>query len=213
MDTSLPLDGRASAPQALAIARRRISVREEGREHIRLAKLLAYYIDPENSFWTSLENRPMSLLSGLIQKKRGCRSGLPDVAVFQRRGGRIHLVFIELKSRRGEVSPVQKQVCEELRRIGARWWCVRSARAGVEALRLSGVGFRRKWEPPRLQYWEGPFSNPMRRLPVPPEVIEERRIAARLQRQRYQARVAAARSREADGAAAVHAAPSDEAGP
>jgi hypothetical protein len=39
------------------------------------------------------------------------------------------------------------------------------ARAALMALRLSGVPFKRRWEPPRLQPWEGPFSDLSRRLP------------------------------------------------
>jgi hypothetical protein len=33
------------------------------------------------------------------------------------------------------------------------------------ALHLSGVVFRRKWKPPQLKPWEGPFANPNQRLP------------------------------------------------
>jgi hypothetical protein len=28
------------------------------------------------------------------------------------------------------------------------------------ALHLSGVVFRRKWKPPQLKLWEGPFADP-----------------------------------------------------
>ena len=38
------------------------------------------------------------------------------------------------------------------------------------ALHLSGVVFRRKWKPPRLKPWEGPFADPTRRLPQAPDV-------------------------------------------
>ena len=41
----------------------------------------------------------------------------------------------------------------------------RSARAALMALHLSGVGFRRRWKPTRLELWEGPFADPNQRLP------------------------------------------------
>jgi hypothetical protein len=50
--------------------------------------------------------------------------------------------------------PPQKQVCLEMLPAGAVWWMARSARAAMMALSLSGVLFRRKWEPPQLRPWE-----------------------------------------------------------
>jgi hypothetical protein len=186
-------------PQSLAVVRRRATVREEGKEHRRLAKLLAYYIDRNNTFWTSIENRPLSLISAVVQKKRGVRAGMPDVAVFHRRGGRIKIVFIELKSRRGVMTDNQKQVRTELLRIGARWWLARTARAGVEALHRSGVVFRHDWTPPRLEPWEGPSADPVK-LPWAPSVLEQWKQEKREQRRRYQARIAAERAAAAASA-------------
>src|SRR5215468_6337491 len=38
----------------------------------------------------SLENKPLSQMSGVFQKRRGVRSGLPDVVViFQQKSGRV----------------------------------------------------------------------------------------------------------------------------
>jgi hypothetical protein len=187
------LNGRPHVPQSLAVARRRTAVREEGKQHRMLAKLLNYYIDPNNTFWTSIENRPLSLISGVVQKKRGVRSGMPDVAVYHRRGGRIKIVFIELKSRVGVLSDSQKQVREELLRIGARWWLVRSALAGVEALYRSGVVFRRDWPPVRLAPWEGPAADP-KELPWAPSVLAQWRREKRRSRLRCKARLAAQRA-------------------
>jgi hypothetical protein len=65
------------------------------------------------------------------------------------------------------------------------------------ALRLSGVIFKRRWEPPRLQPWEGPFSNLSRRLPQEPGVAAERREEKR----RYQLRRAMRASKAAKLAA------------
>ena len=48
------------------------------------------------------------------------------------------VIFIELKSRRGRVSPVQKQVRAEMLPTGAVWWMARSARAAMTAVHLSG---------------------------------------------------------------------------
>jgi hypothetical protein len=94
------------APESLAVRRRRESRREEWTEHIKLAELLEKYVDPSCTFWTSLENKPLTVISGIFQKRRGVRSGLPDVLViFSRKP-----IFLELKSRRGLASKVQKQV-------------------------------------------------------------------------------------------------------
>jgi|SRR5215475_11875669 len=98
------------APESLAVRRRRESRREEWTEHIKLAGLLDKYLDPSCTFWTSLENKPLSMLSGLFQKKRGVRSGLPDVFVIFK--GKP--IFLELKSRRGVASKVQKQIRTEM---------------------------------------------------------------------------------------------------
>jgi hypothetical protein len=79
-----------------------------------------------------------SLLNGLLQKKRGVRSGLPDVMVIACH----HLVvFVELKSVSGIASKAQKQVRRELLSVGCRWWMARSARAALMALHRAGVPF------------------------------------------------------------------------
>jgi hypothetical protein len=193
------LDAGPQAPQSRAAIRRRESVREEGREHRRLAKLLAYYIDQSNTFWTSIENRPLSLLSGLIQKQRGVRAGMPDIAVFHRRGDRTKIVFIELKSKRGTVSDAQKQVRVELLRVGCKYWLARSARGALAALVRSGVRFRHPWQPPQLAQWEGPFPDPTKKMPWAPSVLAQWKQEKREQRQRYLARMTA---RQNEGAAA-----------
>jgi hypothetical protein len=142
--------------------------------------MLAKYLDPACTFWTSLENKPLSRLGGLFQKRRGVRSGLPDVLVIFRQ----RPIFVELKSRAGVATKSQKQVRVELLPAGATWWMARSARAAMMALHLSGVVFRRRWKPPQLRPWEGPFADPTRRLPQAPDVAARRRAA----RQRWRVR-------------------------
>src|SRR5262249_8303348 len=110
---------------SFAVQRRRESRREEWSEQTRLAALLAKYLDPESTFWTSLENKPISRVSGMFQKRRGVRSGLPDVLVISR--GKP--IFVELKSRGGVASKTQKQIRLEMLPVGATWWMARSARA------------------------------------------------------------------------------------
>jgi hypothetical protein len=39
---------------------------------------------------------------------------------------------------------------------GVRWWMCRSARSALTALYRSGVPFRRPWNQPPLEKWEGP---------------------------------------------------------
>ena len=169
-------EGAADAAQR----RRRKYRRQEWTEQVKLAQLLAKYLDPATTFWTSLENKPSSRLNGVLQKKRGMRSGLPDtMVVFRQRP-----VFVEVKSRAGIASKAQKQVREELVAAGATWWLVRSARAALMALRLAGVEFRRPWKPPELRAWEGPFDDPNKRLPQAPEVAAHRREITRRWRER-----------------------------
>ena len=177
-------------PGEFARRQRRKHRRQEWAEQTRLAQLLMKYLDPATTFWTALENKPRSLLSGLLQKKRGVRSGLPDMMIIFRQ----QPVFIEVKSISGRATRAQKQVREELLAVGCRWWMVRSARAALVALRLSGVEFRRSWKPPELRLWEGPFDGAEKRLPQHPAVAERQRLACRLWRERKRARELAAQA-------------------
>ena len=187
-----------SASETFAVQRRRASRRDEWREQMKLCVMLDKYL-PEGAFWTSLENKPISRISGIFQKKRGVRSGIPDVFVLN--CGRP--VFVEIKSRAGVATKAQKQMRVELLSAGATWWMARSARAAVMALHLSGVVFRRQWKPPRLRPWEGPFADPTQRLPQAPDVAAQRRAARRRwrvrQRVREAAKLAAARDDVAGG--------------
>jgi hypothetical protein len=158
----------SGADGSLAAQRRREGRREEWTQQTKLARMLTSYLDRRCTFWTSLENKPLSLASGIFQQKRGVKSGLPDVVVVQQQPGRLLIVFVELKSRSGVGSKVQKQVRAELLQAGAVWWMARSARAAMTALHRSGVVFRRPWEPPQLEAWEGPFADLNQRLPQEP---------------------------------------------
>jgi hypothetical protein len=165
---------------------------EEWTEQTKLARMLASYLDRGRTCWTALENKPFSLLSGIFQQRRGVKSGVPDVEVIQRQPGRLLVVFVELKSRAGVASKTQKQFRLEVLAAGAEWWMARSARAAMTALYRSGVAFRRPWEPPPLEPWEGPFADPHQRLPQAPEVKAERAAAYK----RYRERQKAARTTE-----------------
>jgi hypothetical protein len=178
----------SAAISTFAARRRRESCREEWNEHIKLAGLLAKYLDPLCTFWTSLENKPLSAVSGMFQRRRGVRGGLPDVLVVYRRDTGIVVIFVELKSRRGLASKAQKQLRLEILPVGARWWMARSARAAMMALHLSGVVFRRKWKPPQLKPWEGPFVDPTQRLPQHPIVAAQKREEKRRYRLRKELR-------------------------
>lgn len=178
--------------------KRRRHRRQEWAEHVKLVGLRKRYLDAATVFWTSLENRPSSLLNGLLQKKRGVRSGLPDVMVIACH----HLVvFVELKSVSGIASKAQKKIRRELLSVGCRWWMARSARAALTALYRAGVPFRRPWRPPVLQPWEGPFTGDEARLPQHPRVSTERREYNRRWRERArQARISAAATERDDDA-------------
>ena len=77
------IDGmpQSAAAGSLAVQRRRESRREEWREQTKLSEMLDKYLDPAGTFWTSLENKPISRISGIFQKRRGVRSGIPDIFV------------------------------------------------------------------------------------------------------------------------------------
>jgi hypothetical protein len=81
---------------------------------------------------------------------------------------------------------------------GAMWWLVRSTRAALMALRLSGVEFRRPWMSPELRPWEGPFDDPTKRLPQAPDVAAHRREITRRWRARQRARALEAAVRPRD---------------
>jgi hypothetical protein len=94
-------------------------------------------------------------------------------------------------------SKTQKQFRLEVQAAGAEWRMARSARAAMMALHLSGVVFRRPWEPPRLEPWEGPFADATQRLLQAPEVAAQRRAALRAYRERAAARAQGATARDA----------------
>jgi len=190
------MTGSAEAKSYAAKQRRKYR-HAEWSEQMRLTQLLAQYL-PDNVFWSALENAPRSALAGYLAKKRGVKPGLADIMVVH--GGRV--VFVEMKSPAGVPSRSQRQVCKEVRAAGADWYCVRSATAALVALRLSNVPFRREWKPPELQAWQGPFTDPDKRLPQAPEVAAQRREAQRAWRERRKrAREAAKLAAERDNAA------------
>jgi hypothetical protein len=174
--------------------RRREASREEWQEQTRLAEFLNELIDPTTTFWTSLENKPLSMMSGIFQKQRGVRSGIPDVLVFFRdASGSVHIVFVELKSRSGTPSTAQRETRLAMLPAGAVWYMARSAVAALQALHLAGVVFRRPWRQPRLKPWEGPFADP-HRLPMAPDIAERHRAANQRSRLRQRARREAERA-------------------
>jgi hypothetical protein len=183
----------AAKVESFAVQRRREGRREEARTQTELTALLAEHLDPACTFWTSLENKPRSPVSAIFQRARGVKSGLADVVIIQQQPERLLIVFLELKAPRGVASKAQKQVRAEILPAGAKWWLVRSARAAMMALHLSGVVFRHQWTPPELEPWEGPFADPHQRLPQEPTVAAKRRATMRAWRERQKAaRIAAA---------------------
>lgn len=181
---------------------RRRHRREEWRIHTSLATKLHALIDPKEVFWTSLENKPTSWLNGLLQKKRGVRSGLPDMMFIPRAASRP--TFLELKSKAGHASKAQKEIRAELVAVGCDWWMARSVAAALEALRRAGVPFKLPCsEAVHLHDWEGPFPDPALRLPQHPEVREKRRQSDR----RYHDRLRRERPPPPPRAPVVRAAP------
>ena len=84
----------AAKNDSFAARQRRASRREELTEQRKFTALLAEHLDPACTFWTSLENKPRSPVSGVFQKLRGVKSGLPDVLIFQRKSWGVLIVFV-----------------------------------------------------------------------------------------------------------------------
>jgi hypothetical protein len=78
---------------------------------------------------------------------------------------------------------------------------VRTCRAALMALHLSGVPLRPPWTPQPLEPWEGPFADPNKRLPQAPEVKAERSAAHKRWRERQRARKAGLLAAETEDAA------------
>ena len=192
------------ATASLAVQRRRESRQDEGRIQERLTHLLNRYLDPATSFWCSLENKPLSMLSALYGRRRGILAGMPDLLVIQARGdGLVRVACCELKSPAGIASKSQQKIRDRMMPIGIAWWLARSPRAALAALRRSGIAFRREWKEPQLAKWEGPFENPHARLPQHPRVAAERAAARKRWRLRQanRARETAKLAAERDDAA------------
>lgn len=176
--------------------RRRQSQQHEAREQIRLMTMLGNLLDPDCTFCTAIENRPRSAMAGMFQKKRGVRSGLPDIHVLYCGQS----VYLEVKSPIGMLSKVQREMRLKLLAGGAKWFLVRSARAGAVALHRAGVplwergkdGQRRPWRPPPLLDWEQPVQDPSVRHPAHPALRLLRREAKRKHRWRERQRAWAA---------------------
>jgi hypothetical protein len=152
------------------------------------------HIDRGSVFWTSIENRPRSMVTGLFQRLRGVRSGLPDLMVIVRG---LPPIFGELKSPRGVASRVQKKIAAELAAAGCSWFLARSSRAALVALYRAGVPFKGRWQPPRrLEPWEGPFDAASRRLAQHPQVAAARRAAQQRYRERKREREGAQQAAE-----------------
>lgn len=177
-----------TAPESLAVLRRRQGRREEWVLQTKLAELLTQYLDPRSTFWSGVENAPRGAKAGHFQRRRGVRPGLPDLLVLH--DGR--LLGLELKSKRGVPSAAQRAVALEIKSAGGRWYLARSVKAALTALTLEGVVFRRRWRAAaQLAPWEGPFPDAAQRMPQHPRVAAERRAAQRRWRARQAARRAA----------------------
>jgi pantothenate kinase len=136
--------------------------------------------------WQSYGLTPPEI-AGIRRKLHGCRAGSPDFWI-------IHAgatIGIELKSRVGRVSPVQKKIRREMVAAGGSWFMCRSVRAALAVLHQQGVPLRdrqgRLWRPPDLPAWEEPVSDPEQRLVWHPAVKRRWREDRRRQRARQRA--------------------------
>ena len=75
---------------------------------------------------------------GAILHSTGTKEGTPDMCVVD--AGRV--LFLELKSPKGRVSPAQEACHRALRRAGAPVYIIRSLDEAIAALRQAGVPLR-----------------------------------------------------------------------
>jgi len=150
-----------------------------------LAAQLEELLDPDCTFFTSVENQPWSQLAGIMRKRRGVKPGICDVLIWHR--GRS--IGIELKSLFGRVSAAQRQVRAAMLRAGMQWWCCRTATAALTVLYRAGVPLS-GWKPPPLEAWEDPVSDPDQVIWAPQVLAQWREDRARW-RERSKARQAA----------------------
>lgn len=102
---------------------------------------LSAALDPERAMFRMVENNPRSAIAGANAKRRGIRSGTPDVLIWWRKWGN-HFGAIELKSDRGRQSPAQRQFQIEFQRIDGCYALCRNMDAVELALAMWGVPMR-----------------------------------------------------------------------
>lgn len=86
---------------------------EEDRLHTHIWKALQFILPDDAVAW-STENRQMGPREGMRRKARGCVPGVPDMEIHHR--GRSF--FIEIKTPKGTVSKIQKDMHQRLKRAG-----------------------------------------------------------------------------------------------
>jgi hypothetical protein len=195
----LKVDPQMTRPEAKSLpAQRRRQARQwEWAEQTTLAAQLAELLDPARVFWTAVDNQPWSKVAGILRKRRGCRSGTPDLLILHK--GK--LIGLEMKSRIGRVSRAQKEVRLEILRAGGIWWLCRNCRSALVALHRSGVSYtNRRWTPPALEPWEEPVADPEQPMVWHPEVLRQWRADKEQWRERRRAQEAAKLAAERDDA-------------
>lgn len=94
---------------------------------------------PDDAFVSSVDHaRKQSQLSGLFQRARGVRAGLPDLVIVHR--GRAY--WMEVKTDAGSLSDAQRALHVEIRRAGAEVAVVRSIEDAEGWCRTWGVPLR-----------------------------------------------------------------------
>jgi hypothetical protein len=182
-----------------------MSRRWEWEQQVLLASLLDRWL-PDDAFFSATDGVARSPMSGWLRKKRGCKSGLPDMLIWCRR---TKTIGIEMKSPGGRCTAPQRAVRELLLQAGCRWFECRSAAAAMVAIAASGLRFRtivhpdgtvERWKRPRLAKWEKPRSDPSEPRPQHPEVAAQRRVARRRSLERKREKETANLAAERDDA-------------
>lgn len=111
--------------------------------HAQIAQYLNMIVRPPSRWHTIEVSNQQSGRAAMFRqiklKKRGVVTGWPDIAIYWVRPGNLQIIFMEVKSRTGKLTPKQEKLHEELKSEGHHVYIVRSVDNVTSALK--SVGF------------------------------------------------------------------------
>jgi hypothetical protein len=106
-----------------------------------VVRLLQLVLDPDRTWWSAIDHAAhLSARYGADRKRRGVKRGLPDILILTATA----VVGIELKAKKGRITPEQLEVATEWRRLGLFYEVARSLREVQDILECYGVPMTRR---------------------------------------------------------------------